>query len=99
MLGNMSEEETAEIKLEFDTPQFLHALFANDPKNLAYLESLIGVKAVTRDGWILLSGEPVAVERAQAVFTDLETAQRKGGTIDQRDFRLAVEVAAGGGAV
>ncbi|MEO5714554.1 MAG: PhoH family protein, partial [Luteolibacter sp.] len=64
----MTQEAHSEIKLEFDTPQFLHALFANDPKNLGYLESALGVQAVARDGWILLTGEPAALERARAVF-------------------------------
>jgi phosphate starvation-inducible PhoH-like protein len=99
VLLEMSQGNTEEIKLEFDTPQFLHALFANDPKNLAYLEAEIGVKVVTRDGWISFSGERMALDRARAVFTDLETAQRKGGLIDHRDFRLAVEAATGGGSV
>jgi phosphate starvation-inducible protein PhoH and related proteins len=93
----MSDGELTKIKLEFDTPQFLHDLFANDPKNLAYLESEIGVTAVTREGWMLLSGEVRAVARAKAVFTDLETARRKGGRIEPRDFRLAVDVAANSG--
>lgn len=92
----MSKSPIEEIKLEFDTPQFLHALFANDPKNLAYLETELRVKAVTRDGWVLLSGEHIALSRAKSVFADLETARRKGSLIAQRDFRLAVEVAAAG---
>jgi phosphate starvation-inducible protein PhoH and related proteins len=95
----MTTREAAEIKLEFDTPQFLHALFANDPKNLAYLESQLGVRAVTREGWIVLSGEFEALERARAVFTDLEGALRKGSEIDTRDFRLAVDVATASGPV
>ena len=95
----MTEHHPAEIKLEFDTPQFLHALFANDPKNLAYLESALGVKAVTREGWVLLSGGAAAIERARAVFADLEAAQRKGSRIESRDFRLAVEVVTHSGSV
>ena len=91
--------EPTEIKLEFDTPQFLHALFANDPKNLGFLEQALAVKTVTREGWITLAGAPDAVERARAVFVDLESAQRNGGPITLRDFRHAVEVAAGNGAV
>jgi len=83
-----------EFRLHFDTPQFLHGLFANDLKNLSYLESVLGVKAVTREGWVLLSGEREAVGRARAVFSDLENAQRKGGVIGTRDFRLAVDVVA-----
>jgi phosphate starvation-inducible PhoH-like protein len=95
----MREGVCSEIKLEFDTPQFLHALFANEPRNLVYLEKKLEVRAVTRDGWILLEGEPDGLERAKSVFADLEQAQRNGSEISERDFRLAVDVAAGGGAV
>lgn len=95
----MTECERAEIKLEFDTPQFLHGLFANDPKNLAFLESRLGVKTVTREGWLTLSGDAEAVGRARAVFADLESAFRKGNEISQRDFRFAVEVVGSAGAV
>ncbi len=95
----MTDPESAEIKLEFDTPQFLHGLFANDPKNLAYLEAQLGVRVIARDGWVIISGEPAALERARSVFADLESAQRKGGQIEKRDFQLAVEVAANGGSV
>jgi phosphate starvation-inducible PhoH-like protein len=95
----MHEEIPAEFRLDFDTPQFLHGLFANDPKNLAYLESSLGVKAVTREGWVLLSGDPEAIERARLVFADLENAQRKGGRIEAREFRLAVDVASRAGSI
>lgn len=87
------------ITLEFDTPQFLHDLFANDLGNLARLESSLGVEAVTRDGWLRLSGSEEAVERARAVFQDLEHAKRKGGRIDSRDFQLAIEIAAQAGQI
>ena len=83
----MIETAADEIKLEFDTPQFLHSLFADDLRNLAHLESVLGVKAVTREGWILLSGTPAALVRAKAVFSDLETARRNGRNIEKRDFR------------
>ena len=95
----MSEELLTEIKLEYDTPQFAHGLFANDPKNLAYLEAVTGVKAVARDGWISLAGDSSAVEKARAVFADLEAVQGKGEHIEQRDFKLAVDAVAGVGSV
>lgn len=88
-----------ETKLEFDTPRFLHALFANDPQNLSYLEEVLGVKALTREGWLTLCGEVPAVELARKAFHDLEQARRSGAEIASRDFRLAVEVAAAGGEV
>lgn len=95
----MDEDPSAEFKLDFDTPQFLHGLFANDPKNLGYLESELGVKAVTREGWVMLSGPPASIERARRVFSDLESAQRAGGRIEARDFRLAVDIAAREGGI
>ena len=87
------------IRLEFDTPQFLHSLFAGDLKNLAYLDSKLGIKSVTREGWITFSGPPASLDRARAVFSDLENARRNGREIETRDFRLAVDVAMEGSAV
>ena len=88
-----------DIKLEFDTPQFLHDLFANDLTNLNHLEEVLDVKAVTRDGWLRLSGAEGAVDLAREVFRDLESAKRKGSNIDSRNFRLAIEVAAKSGPI
>lgn len=93
----MTEGEKTELRLEFDTPQFLHGLFGNDPKNLAYLEGQLGVATVTRDGWIMMRGPVESVARARAVFADLEDTQRNGGRIGTREFRMAVDVAARAG--
>ncbi len=92
----MSTEET-EVKLEFETAPFLHSLFANDARQLGYLEEVLGVRSVTRDGWILLVGPSEGVEAAKRVFGDLEQARREGSEIGPRDFRLAVDVAKRGG--
>ena len=50
--SEMSESESlqTQLKLEFETPQFLHSLFANNPRELRYLERQLGVRTVTRDG-------------------------------------------------
>jgi phosphate starvation-inducible PhoH-like protein len=95
----MTEGQHFELRLDFDTPQFLHNLFGNNPKNLAYLEGRLGVATVTRDGWIVLSGTEPAVMRARSVFADLEDARRKGARIENREFRLAVDVAVQSGAI
>lgn len=100
MVGKMPEEETkTTIRLEYDTPQFLHSLFADDVRNLRYLEGKLGVEAISRDGWLLVTGSPAALERARAVFSDLEQAVRKGGVVAKRDFELAVDVVAKEGEV
>jgi len=95
----MTDGQKTELKLEYETPQFLHSLFANDAAQLEWMEERLSVKVVTRDGWILLSGPGEAVEQAQAAFADLEQARRGGAEIRRSDFRMAVEVATGGGEV
>ncbi|MGB6219520.1 PhoH family protein [Haloferula sp.] len=92
----MSADEI-ELKLEYETAPFLQSLFANDTRELGYLEERLEVRTVTRDGWILIVGAKEAVEAAQRVFADLESAKRGGAEIAARDFRLAVDVAAKGG--
>jgi phosphate starvation-inducible protein PhoH and related proteins len=92
----MSVPET-EIKLEYETAAFLNSLFANDTRELRYLEEKLGVRTVTRDGWILFAGPEEGVKKAAAAFSDLEQARRHGSEIAGRDFRLAVDLAAQGG--
>lgn len=94
----MPTVEEKEIRLEFETPQFLHALFANEPKELRYMEQKLGVKAVTREGWMLLKGEHGAVDMAKQAMLDLEEARRSGSDISAKDFRMAIDVAGSGGA-
>ena len=81
------------LKLEYDTPQFLQGLFANDQRNLSYLEKTLELKTVTRDGWISFTGSEPATQVAEQVFQDLEATQRNGSHITDRDFRLAIDVA------
>lgn len=95
----MSAAGEVEVKLDYETPQFLHSLFGNDPRELNYMEQILGLRVITRDGWVLLKGPSEQVERAKSAFADLEQARRNGGEISGRDFRLAVDVAAGGGEV
>lgn len=92
----MSADEI-EVKLEFETAPFLHSLFANDASELRYLEEQLGVRTVTRDGWLLVVGPRVGVEAAQKIFADLEQAKRGGAEIRSHDFRMAVQIAQKGG--
>lgn len=91
-----TEENSVELKLEFETPQFLHALFANQPKELNYLFDQLGVAVVTREGWLLLRGKKDHVEAAKNAFLDLEEARRSGHDLTSKEFRLAIDVAAKG---
>ena len=85
-----------QLKLEFETPQFLHSLFANDPRELHYAQERLGVRTVTREGWILMTGDRAGLERAKKLFAELEEARRGGVEIGSREFRLAVDLVESG---
>jgi phosphate starvation-inducible PhoH-like protein len=84
----------ADKTLEFETPHFLHGLFADDLSLLKELEERLGVTVTTRDSWIRFEGEPERVELGASVISDLEEARRQGGTINAHSFRYALGAAA-----
>ncbi|HEY9509677.1 MAG TPA: PhoH family protein [Verrucomicrobiae bacterium] len=67
-------------------------LFNNDPRNLQALESQLGVKATSREGWIKLEGEADAIERAKQLFLSLEGSLKAGTSIRSRDFTHALNI-------
>lgn len=83
----------AERTLEFESPHFLHGLFADDLSLLKEMGNALGLTVTTRDSWLKLEGEPAPVEAGAAVFDDLEQARRKGGAITSHSFRYAVNAA------
>lgn len=82
----MTESRT----LQFESARVLQSLYANDLKLLKTLEEALGVKVTTRDGWVKLEGEPDQVNRAEAVFTQLEQARQKGVDIHKHEFSYAL---------
>jgi phosphate starvation-inducible protein PhoH and related proteins len=84
----------AERTLEFESPHFLHGLFADDLSLLKEMGNALGLTVTTRDSWIKLEGETVPVEAGASVLDDLEQARRKGGAITAHSFRYAVKLAA-----
>ncbi len=78
--------------LHFENARVAQQLFANDPHNLDTLESALGVKTTSREGWIKLDGAAEDVARAKNLFQLLENSLRTGGTIRARDFAQAVNV-------
>jgi phosphate starvation-inducible protein PhoH and related proteins len=84
--------------LHFENARVAQQLFANDPHNLDALESALGVKATSREGWIKLDGPADDVARAKNLFQLLETSLRGGGTLRARDFSQALSVVKNEGA-
>ncbi len=80
-----------EVTLHFENARAVQIIHANDPANLRYLESEMGVKVTTRDGWLKIEGSSgPAVENARKVLVQLHMAREKGVRINQHSFRYAV---------
>jgi len=88
--------EEHQIKLEYESAQFLQSLFGHEERELRYLEGKAKVRIVTRDGWLVARGPEEGCELVQKVFSDLEEARRNGGEVTTREFRTAVDLAARG---
>lgn len=80
-----------EQTIEFESPHFLHSLFADNVTLLRELGDSLGIGVATRDAWVKLHGDDHAVRAGAAVFEDLETARRQGGAITPHSFRYAVK--------
>jgi phosphate starvation-inducible PhoH-like protein len=80
-----------EKKLYFQTPRLLAELYAGDERNLELLESVLGLRVVTRDDWVELQGEEGAVAQGEAVFELLEQGRRNGLRVTKGDFANTVQ--------
>lgn len=78
--------------LHFESARVAQALYANDERNLRALESELGVKTTTRDGWIKLDGEAAGVAQAKRLFNTLERNLREGGAGRKGEFIYALTV-------
>jgi phosphate starvation-inducible PhoH-like protein len=79
--------------LHFESARLAQQLFNNEPRNLAALETQLGIKATARDTWIKLDGDAEALGRARHLFQVLESTMKDGGTVRNHDFLLALGVA------
>lgn len=80
-----------EKKLYFQTPRLLSELYVGDEKNLELVETTLALTIVTRDDWVLLQGEPEAVENGEALFQILEAGRSNGLRITAGDFRNTLQ--------
>ena len=84
--------------LHFENARVAQQLFNHEPRNLATLETELGVKATAREGWIKLEGAADAIERAKQLFVSLEGSLKAGTPIRNRDFTHALAVVKNEGA-
>ncbi len=85
--------------LTFETPRQVSELYRDSQKNLDAAESCFGVKIVTREAWISISGEdPDGVEKAAEFFRLLADARAQGLRFGQSDYESVMKKISSGGA-
>ena len=78
--------------LHFENARLAQQLYNNDPRNLQAIETQLGVKATSREGWIKLEGDPAALECARHLFLLLENSLNSGTPVRQREFTHALGI-------
>jgi phosphate starvation-inducible protein PhoH and related proteins len=78
--------------LHFENARVAQQLFNHDPRNLQSLETQLGVKATSREGWIKLDGEADGIDRAKHLFLMLENSVKAGTPVRNRDFAHALNI-------
>ena len=78
--------------LHYENARFAQQLFNHEPRNLAALETELGVKATAREGWIKLDGAAEDIERAKHLFASLESILKAGSPVKNREFTHALNV-------
>jgi phosphate starvation-inducible protein PhoH and related proteins len=67
--------------LEFETPQFLQSLIANDTASLRKLGDAFQLHVTSRGGWVKMEGPQTGLDAAQAVLHQVERVRRQGGEV------------------
>jgi phosphate starvation-inducible PhoH-like protein len=76
--------------LHFSSPRHLSQLYAGREENLSHAERSLGVKLVSRDGWLKIEAPAEPLARAEEFFGYLNAARSQGLAIRSPDFaRLA----------
>jgi phosphate starvation-inducible PhoH-like protein len=76
--------------LHFENARLAQAIYANEPKNLRLLEDLFSLKVAAREDWISLEGDQAGIDKAKALFAELERAIAQGVHIRRQEFSRAV---------
>lgn len=78
------------LTLEFENARTLQALHGGDESLLREMERELGLRIISRDGWIRFEGKEEAMQRAGRTFGQLESVVRSGGSIGRGDFLYAL---------
>jgi phosphate starvation-inducible protein PhoH and related proteins len=86
------------LTLEFENARAVQALYGGEEKLLRELETALGVRVTSRDGWLRIHGDDEAVGKARRVFEQLDDARKRGVTVRRHEFLFALQSVTGGAA-
>ncbi len=72
--------------LQYENPRTLDQLYCSRGDNLNMVENLLGVRLVTREGWLKIEGDEAGVEKTEKFFKLLEEGRRQGMRPRSSDF-------------
>ncbi len=81
------------LTVNFETPEMVGAIFANREKNIEFLSSAFGVRAVARDNFVRLIGAKEAVIEARNVIRDLVKIVKGGRPVTTEEYQRIVNTA------
>jgi phosphate starvation-inducible PhoH-like protein len=80
----------AEIRLDFDAPQQMSALYGNSEENLRIIEKAFGVTIVPRANFLKITGDESGLEKSRTLFGELAAVAREGRVIRGHELKYAV---------
>ena len=78
------------VTLEFANARDLQAIHAGDPALLRRMESALGIRVTSRDGWMRLEGPSAAVSRAVSILGQLGRIMTSGAKVGAEQFLFAL---------
>lgn len=78
------------VTLEFGTARDLQAIHAGDTMLLRSMESALGIRVTSRDGWMRLEGSREAVSRAMDILGELGRIMASGSAVSRDQFLFAL---------
>ncbi|PWC32217.1 PhoH family protein [Azospirillum sp. TSO35-2] len=93
----MNGQPERRIDVQFDDNRLLPMLYGEHDRNLARIETLLGVSLISRGNTLTISGPPEAAETAQAALNTLYARLTRGQTIDGGEVDGAVRMATADG--
>ncbi len=79
------------MTLEYGNARAVQALYGGDESLLRRMETILGARITTREGWVRIEGSPDALKRAQTTFAQLDALRGSGGLIGRHEFLHALE--------